>query len=607
MIIRTKRMMQMLAVGAAWFGLLSGTGCKKKEQAPPPKPFTPAIDTGYTKMGEEQDQSPIVFADITEEAGIDFAHVTGAFGEKWMPETIGSGGGFLDYDSDGKVDIFLVNSAYWPGHERGDDRPTPKLFRNRGDGKFEDVTTTAGLNAFSPYGMGCAFADFDADGDKDIYVTAVGDNLLLRNDAGEFVDVAEKYGVLGHPAGAEVPSWSTSAAWLDYDGDGWLDLFVCNYVQWTPETDIPTSFAGKHKSYATPDVYKGQSCRLYRNVEGKGFEDASESAGIFNEDAKSLGVAVADFNDDGHPDLVVANDTQPNLLFMNTGKGAFESVGVRAGVGYDENGVARAGMGIDVGDINNDGRQSIVIGNFRSEPLSLYTQTSADDAFQDLAGKARLTRPSSLPLTFSALFADFDFDGYLDLVTANGDIEPDVAIIRADCAFELVPQLYRNNRDGRFQEVTATAGPAFADPIVGRGVAYADIDDDGDLDLLLTTNGQRAKLLRNDSRLEGHHWIRLKLVGEGPNRDAVGARVVLTAGDMTQRRIVRTGSSYLSQSELVLAFGLGQAKTIDKLLVFWPDGTTTESKDLAVDQVHTIRQSDTALTLRNSDGEDATR
>jgi hypothetical protein len=596
MIMNPVRNLSLLVLVAVSAALLSTAACKKNEAAPAPEPFAPEPDAGYTQTSGDEDQSPIIFADITKAAGIEFTHVTGAFGQKWMPETIGSGGGFLDYDGDEKTDIFLVNSTYWPGHGKAGVKSTPKLYRNQGDGTFDDVTSAADLGEVSVYGMGCAFADFDADGDQDIYVTAVGNNLLLRNDAGRFVDVAEEFGVVGHSADAKVPSWSTSAAWLDYNGDGWLDLFVCNYVQWTPETDIYTTFDGKSKSYATPDVYKGQSCRLYRNIDGKSFQDVTEDAGVLNEDAKSLGVAVADFNDDGGPDLVVANDTQPNLLLMNTNEGGFDSIGVRAGVGYDENGVARAGMGIDVGDINNNGRQSIVIGNFRSEPLSLYTQIHADDAFQDLAGKARLTRPSALPLTFSAIFADFDFDGYLDLVTANGDIEPEVAHIRTDCTFELVPQIFRNNRDGRFQEITSTAGPAFQEPIVGRGIAYADVDNDGDLDLLITTNGQPAKLLRNDSDLEGQHWIRLKLVGNEPNIDAVGARVALTTGEMTQRRMVKTGSSYLSQSELTLTFGLGAADSIDQLRIIWPDGSKTETSKLTVNQIHTIRQSDTALT-----------
>ena len=419
--------------------------------------------------------------------------------------------------------------------------------------------------------MGAAFGDYDADGDLDIYVTALGRNKLLRNDGGGFTEVTGTGGVSGGGDGAgHAPGWSTGAAWVDVDRDGRLDLFVCNYVQWTPATDLFTTLDGKTKTYATPQQYQGESCRLYHNEDGRRFSDVTELAGVLNSDGKSLGVAIADVNDDGWPDLLVANDTERNFLYLNDGDGTFTDIALRAGIGYDEFGRARAGMGIDVGDVTGDGRLSIAIGNFSGESLALFTQIG-NELFQDLAGSARLSRASLPALTFGLLFADFDLDGYLDLVTGNGHIEPTINTVQQNITFAQRPQLFLNDGRGRFVEVGDRLGEPFAVPIVARGIATADIDRDGDLDLLITVNGGSAKLLRNDLDMTDRRWVGIRLEGDRPNVNGIGAVVTVYVGELVQRRMVRTGSSYLTQSDVsTLIFGLGDALEADSLTVRWP-------------------------------------
>ena len=510
----------------------------------------------------------IALTDITENSGIDFSHVNGAFGKKWMPETVGSGGGFLDYNNDGWPDIFLVNSSHWPGHETQTERSGPALFENNKDGTFRDVSDQVGLD-FTVYGMGCSFADFDADGDLDIYITATGDNLLLENSDGVFINITEKMGVSGNdPAAGSIPAWSTSAAWVDVDRDGWLDLFVSNYVKWTPETDIYTTRDGKTKSYATPDIYQGESCRLYKNMKGKSFKDITKEAGIYNPEGKSLGVAIADFNSDMWPDIVVSNDTQPNFLYENKGDGTFVNKATVSGIAYDESGKARAGMGIHVADVAKYGHMAIVIGNFSQEPISLYTQVEGG-LFQDRAGSAQLTRTSLLPLTFGVVFADLDNDGYVELLSANGHREPDINELQQNITFEQRPQVFYNKR-GKFQDISEQVGESFSRPVVGRGIATADFDRDGDLDVLLTVNGGSPKLFRNDNPT-GNKAVIIQLQGKKPNVNAVGAIVSVWKEGIHQRRMLRTGSSYLSQSDIgEMVVGLGQNIEADSIQVFWP-------------------------------------
>ncbi len=594
----------MAAASLASAIVLSFAVCSRGEpEADEPGYAEPSYAAGPDAPAE----TGLRFTEIAAGAGIDFEHENGAFGEKWMPETLGSGAAFLDYDVDGDPDLLLVNSDRWPGHEAPGRRPTQRLYRNLGDGTFEDRTAAAGLG-LSLYGMGVAAADYDGDGDPDIYLTAVGPNRLLRNDGGVFTDVTARMAVAGGPPGGP-PAWSTAAAWVDTDLDGWPDLFVCNYVRWTPETDLFTTIDGTTKSYATPQQYEGESCRLYRN-EGGGapFTDITGEAGVYNPEGKSLGVAVTDFNGDGWPDLVVANDTQRNFLYRNDGDGSFTDVAVRAGVAFDESGRARAGMGIDVADPSGDGRWAIAIGNFAHEPLALFTRIG-EDLFQDRAGAARLSRPTLVPLTFGVAFADFNLDGALDIVAANGHIEPGINALRREQTFAQRPQLFLGAGGGGGPAVGAGAGPGarpragsatfrdasdavgadFREAMVGRGVATADIDGDGDLDLLMTVNGGRPRLFRND--LEGAAGIRVRLEGVPPNRDALGALVTVHADGRVQRRFVATGSSYLSQSALSpLIFGIGGASAADSVLVRWPGtGQMTRTGPVAAGTVVTVR------------------
>lgn len=534
------------------------------------------------------------FTDVTSQAGIDFRHETGMFGEKWMPETMGSGGGFLDFDGDALPDIFLVNSAEWPGRETGPPAHS-RLFRNRGDGSFEDVSDETGIADLTAgvYGMGAVFGDFDGDGDPDIYLTAVGENLLLRNTEGEFAKVRAAAGASGDSPEAGAPAaWSTAAAWLDADRDGRLDLFVCNYVRWTPETDLFTTRDGVHKSYATPENYQGESCRFYRNLDGTRFADLTVEAGLSNPEGKALGVVVADFNDDGWPDIVVANDTQPNFLYQNNGDGTFTDIALSAGIAFDEFGRARAGMGVAVADVTGHGELSIVIGNFSNEPLSLYTPIGGG-VYQDLAGSARLTRPTLLPLTFGVAFVDLDLDGFEDLVAANGHIEPEIQRLNQDLTFEQRSQVFRNTGRGSFVDVTERVGDDFSRPGVARGVAIADFDRDGDADVLITVNGGAPRLLRNDIPSEARgNWLRVALEGLLPNRGAVGAVATLYVGERASHMRVRAGSSYLSQSETnPILFGLGERTLADSLVIFWPtSGTTVRLDSLAAGQLYVVEE-----------------
>ncbi|MCC7263497.1 MAG: CRTAC1 family protein [Candidatus Latescibacteria bacterium] len=582
--------MNRLALAAAVLALIVA-GCGQQETpSPAPAPsYTEVPGTDYTGAGKQQAIPKVAFSDITAAAGIQFRHQTGAFGKKWMPETMGSGCALFDYDGDDRLDILLVNSSYWPGHTQGD-RPTSKLYHNLGKGRFEDVTHQAGLD-FVAYGMGATAADYDADGDQDLYLTTLGPNLLLRNDGGRFTEVAAQAGVQGSQwtddQGRSHPEWSTAAAWVDADGDGWLDLFVTHYAHWSPETDFFTTMDGKNKSYATPQQYPGSTCRLYRNL-GKGrFAEVTKEAGLVLPDAKSLGVALADFDNDRDIDLVVTNDTQPNYLLRNLGGGRFEEVGLAAGIAYDEAGRARAGMGVDVASVKNDGVQAIAIGNFSREPVSLYQQTP-EGVFIDGAGKSRLVQPTLPSLTFGLRFFDYDLDGYQDLVLANGHIEPEINSVQREITYQQVAQLFWNDGQGQFRDVSQQTGGLFSQPIVGRGLAVGDIDGDGDLDLLLTSNGGPAHLLRNEGPTGQAVMVQLR--GTAPNRDAIGAQVTAEAGDLRQQQLMRSGSSDLSHSAPALCFGLGSRPQVDRLSIRWPDGSTTELTGLKAGAEYWVEQ-----------------
>jgi len=571
--------------------LLGFIACGDPEPAAEEPPAYARSDFGTLPAGDVE--TAIRLADVTAAAGIDFVHATGAFGAKWMPETMGSGVAFLDYDTDGWPDLFLVNGTAWDGHPE-DRGATSRLYRNRGDGTFTDVTVRAGLDR-PIYGMGVAAADFDGDGDPDLYVTAVGDNRLYRNDGGRFIDVTAATGTAGNRPGATEGAWSTAAAWLDVDRDGWLDLFVCNYVRWTPETDLFTTYDGVNKGYATPLEYHGESCRLLANREGRRFDDVTTAAGLENPDGKSLGIVTDDFNGDGWLDIAVANDTYQNFLYLNQGDGTFRDAALKAGVAFDEFGRARAGMGIDVADVTNRGRLSIGIGNFSNEPVALYTQIgsqSGESLFQDLAGAARITRATMLPLTFGLRFADLDLDRYADLILGNGHIEPDIQSVEADVTFAQPPILLHNDGRGGFADVSEHVGGGFQEPIVARGIATADIDRDGDLDLIVTTNGGRAKLFRTDLPSDAT-WVRVILEGRRPNREAIGALVEVFVDGQAERFRVATSSGYLSQSETnPVVAGLGGAAAADSIVVVWPRGGVSRQGEVAAGQEIRMKEAD---------------
>lgn len=516
--------------------------------------------------------------DVTAQSGIHFRHNSGAYGGKLLPETLGSGCAFLDYDRDGWQDILLVNGTDWPGHKREHttEPSTLKLYRNNRNGTFSDVTRIAGLDV-EMYGMGVAVGDYDNDGYPDILITCVGQNRLFKNTGkGTFVDVTKSSGLGGREA------LSTSALWFDYDRDGLLDLFVCNYVKWSAEHDVFCSLDGKHKSYCTPEAYRGETCWLFHNRGNGTFEDVTASSGIFDSSSKSLGVAMLDYDHDGWPDLLVTNDTQPNKLYRNQHNGTFKDVAVDAGIAFSAEGRARAGMGVDAADFDNSGNVGIAITNFDNEMTGLYRASGGN--YVDIAMQSGVGLASKDKLGFGCVFLDADLDGALDLAVVNGHIDDTVRNV-SGVGYAQPPQLFLNNGKGSFIDAAAAVGGSFSQPIVGRGLAYGDFDRDGDLDFLITTNNGPAYLYRNDQAV-GNHSIRFCLVGTKSNRDAIGAQVKIFHGGSTQSRLGKGGSSYLSQSELPATFGLGKRDRVDRVVIDWPSGRTEEFKDLSAGRAY---------------------
>jgi hypothetical protein len=522
----------------------------------------------------------IEYTDITNEAGIRFKHNSGAFGKKYLPETIGAGGAFLDYDNDGWQDILLVNSMDWPENKKR--KSFPALYHNNKDGTFTDVTQQAGLGV-EMYGLGVAVADYDNDGNDDIYITCVGPNHLFRNlSGGKFADVTAK-------AGVGDPGFSTSAAWFDFDNDGKLDLFVGNYVDWSVQTDQYCTLDQKNKSYCTPQTYKGQSATLYKNRGNGTFENVTARAGVNDPAGKTLGVALLDYDDDGWLDLFVANDTEPNKLYRNNHNGTFTDNAVIAGVAFSEAGTARAGMGVDAADYDGSGKQSVVIGNFTNESIALY-HNDGSGLFTDEAPSSGIGKVSAQSLTFACFFFDFDLDGLLDIFAANGHVSDDISVVQPTVKYAQPPHLFRNKGKKKFEEITSKLGRALNRAIVGRGAAYGDFDNDGDLDLLITTNNGPARLLRNDNANQ-NDLLRVKTVGSRANRDGIGAKVVVkTSKGRSVFGMVRTGSSYCSQSELPLTFGLGKPEegTTLTIEISWPGGQKETIPNIKPNQSLTI-------------------
>lgn len=492
---------------------------------------------------------------------------------------MGSGVAFLDYDNDGWQDILLINGTAFPGHPGK--HTTMALYHNNHDGTFTDVTQRAGL-AVEMMGMGVAIGDYDNDGYDDIFVTAAGQNHLFHNNGnGTFTDATKKAGLWGPN------EFSTSAAWVDYDRDGKLDLVVANYVQWSPETDIYCTLDGKVKSYCTPESYKGTSVRLWHNKGDGTFEDVTKQAGLFDTTSKSLGVAILDANQDGWPDILVSNDTQPNKLYINKGNGTFVEKGVASGIAYSEDGVARAGMGVAAADYDRSGYPSVAITNFSNQMLALY-HNEKNGLFVDEAPQSNVGQDTLLTLGFGCFFFDYDLDGWLDLYVANGHIEDGIERVQPRVKYAEPPHLFHNLGNGKFEDVAASSGAAFDAPRVARGAAYGDINNDGALDVLVSTNNGPASLFRNEGTK--NHGLRIKLIGTNSNRDGLGAMVHLSAGQDSQSQTLHSGGSYLSSSELILSFGLGSHSQADTIDVYWPSGQTDHIRNQSADQILTIQE-----------------
>jgi hypothetical protein len=530
----------------------------------------------------------ITFRDITVQAGIRFTHNNGAFGKKWLPETMGPGCAFIDYDNDGWPDILLINGQDWRGHVKSGPT-TPKLYHNNHNGTFTDVTSKSGLG-ISLYGLGVAVGDYDNDGFDDVFITAVGQSRLFHNNGnGTFTDATKTARLLGPN------EFSTSAAWVDYDRDGKLDLVVSNYVQWSEQGDLYCTLDGAHKSYCTPESYKGTSARLWHNLGNGKFEDATQKAGFNDPTSKSLGVAILDYNNDGWPDILIANDTQPNKLYLNKKDGTFEERAVSAGIAFSEDGVARAGMGVDAADYDRSGHASLIITNFANQMLSLY-HNEGNGLFVDEAPRSEVGRATLVTLGFGCFFFDYDNDGWPDILVADGHIENEIERVQKRVTYAEPPHLFRNLGNGKFEEVTGKVGSAFGAPKVARGTAYADINNDGALDVLLTTNGGPAHLYLSEGGT--NQSLRVKLVGTKSNRDGIGAVVRITAGGDKQWLMMKSGSSYLSQSELVLTFGLGSKTKADTLEVQWPSGKVDKLSNIASGQTVTIEEGKGVISHR---------
>ncbi|HEX3152287.1 MAG TPA: CRTAC1 family protein [Gemmataceae bacterium] len=583
------------------------------------------ITAGPARERKAREVPAIAFTDVTAASGVRFHHENGYSGLKLLPETMGGGVAIIDYDGDGKPDILLVNGCTWPGHDRPKEPATLKLFHNLGDMKFEDVTEKVGLNV-TMYGMGVAVGDFDNDRRPDIFISCVGKHHLFHNvDGKRFEDVTATAGVGGagdlpNVAKDAFDNWKepipfgASCTFLDYDGDGRLDLFVCHYVTWSPSVDrsIASSVEGGKRTFVQPREFEGAQCRLYRNIDGKKFQDVSKEAGILVEDkegtdangrmrpvGKSLGVVVCDADGDGWPDIIVANDTVRNFFFHNVagpdGTRRFVETGYPIGAAYADEGRPRGGMGIDWGEFA-PGRWAAVVANFANEPITLLEKDPTRLAFSDSALSTGLAGPSRAALKFGTFFFDYDNDGRLDLFVCNGHIEPEIAAIQASQAHAQPAQLYWNTGDPDcyFEQVPAARGGAdLFKPMVGRGCVFADLDGDGDLDIVMVANGGDVRILRNDAP-KTNHSVRLDLRGDGvkSNRSAIGAVVTVEAGRQTFTRQVSGAQGYLSQSELVLTVGIGAATKADKATVRWPGkaaGTETWT-NLEAGKTHKLKQ-----------------
>jgi hypothetical protein len=524
--------------------------------------------------------SPVTFTDVSRNSGIAFQHDNATSAEKYLIETMGAGAAWLDYDNDGYLDLYLVNGAatkaYVPSHPLGS-----ALYHNNGDGSFTDVTAQAGVAATGLFGMGVAVGDYDNDGFPDLYVTGYGRSVLYRNNGdGTFTDVTAKAHV------SNTNKWGSSAAWLDYDRDGRLDLIVANYVDFTPENNR-TCVENGHRSYCHPNKYHGQTPTLYHNNGDGTFTDVSAASGIGARAGNGLGVVCFDFNGDGWTDVFIANDSMENFLFINRQNGTFREAGVEAGVAFSEDGKSEAGMGVDAGDYDRDGRLDLFVTHLDLEWNRLY-RNRGDGTFDDATFASKIGSGNYHKSGFGTGFIDYDNDGWLDIFIANGHVLDNVQLFHAGTSWAEPKTMYRNT--GRsFEEVSNRLGSDFIAPRVGRAAAFADYDNDGDIDILVTNNGQAPQLLRNDGG-NRNHWLGVCLIGVRSNRDGVGAKVRVRAGGATQINQAKGGMSYQAAHDPRLHFGLGNAARVESLEVEWPSGAVDKIRDVAADRFVVVKE-----------------
>ena len=525
----------------------------------------------------------VTFTDITKSAGLKFQQDSTASDQKYYLETMGTGVAWLDYDQDGLMDLFFVQSAatdiYKPPHPL-----RCALYHNNGDGTFTDVTEKAGVGGEGHYGQGVAVGDFDNDGYPDLYVTGSGSAILYHNNGnGTFTDVTAKAGV------ADQGGWSTSAGWFDYDKDGWLDLVVTNYIEWTPKTNI---WCGEHRpgyrSYCHPGNYRGQKTKLYHNNHDGTFTDVSDASGVGKPESKGMGVVLADFNNDGWPDIAIANDSWPNFLFINKHDGTFDDVSLYSGVAASEDGSYEAGMGIDAADVYGDGWQDIYITHLDFELNRLY-HNNGDGTFTDDTYRSGIGNKAVHLSGVSMKFLDYDNDGWPDILQLNGAMLDNIQLYHSEVSYKEPLLMFRNLGKGQFEKVSDSLGPDFVRPIVGRGLATADFDNDGDIDIVTNNRGDYPSLLRNDGG-NRNHWLTILLIGTKSNRDGIGASLKLTSGGVAHVEQAKGGMGYMSASDPRIHFGVGKNTKIESLEITWPSGQIDRLSNVPIDQIIAVQE-----------------